>query len=253
MAILLEDGNNRGILMGFTTFQIKSNKSVIFLIGLALFLLITSGCYNSKTGEVNVGGALSFELPVFPQSGGHAVLVFTEMHYSESYRSQEIPRLLPPEGAVPITGSEVKYTDIDDYKDTSIPEDVLSSYDDGHANKIYDVNCQVCHGINLDGMGPIVYLESARGDGSKALNKGSMPVNLDSDRVRELTDGEIFAYITWGGRAGLAAADRDKESPAIMPQYTKLLTVEERWELVQYIRERIGSDITGDGTSIKSK
>ena len=51
--------------------------------------------------------------------------------------------------------------------------------------KIYDVNCQVCHGVNLDGMGPIVYLESARGDGSKALNKGSMPVNLDSDRVRE--------------------------------------------------------------------
>ncbi len=239
--------------MKFIKFQIKSNNLAIFLVSLLMVFVVTSGCYNSTTGEVKVGGALKFELPVFPQTGGHAVLVFTEMHYSESYGSQEVPRLLPPDGAVPITGSEVKYTKIDDYINDVIPSDVLNSYNDDHAMKIYDVNCQVCQGVNLDGMGPIVYLESARGDGSKALNKGSMPVNLDSDRVRELTDGEIFAYITWGGRAGLSAADRGRESPAIMPQYTKLLTVEERWELVKYIRERIGDSVIGDGTSIKSK
>jgi len=233
--------------------HIKPNNLLLSLIALFVILIVTSGCYNSKTGEVNVGGALKFELPVFPQTGGHAVLVFTEMHYSDSYGSQEVPRLLPPEGAVPITGAEVKYTKIDDYINNSVPNNVLDLYNEDHAKKIYEVNCQVCHGINLDGMGPIVSLESARGDGSKALNKGSMPVNLDSDRVRELTDGEIFAYITWGGRAGLSAADRDRESPAIMPQYTRLLTVEERWELVKYIREKIGSNIIGDGTSIKSK
>ena len=241
--------------MKFSLSYIRSVNLIILLPILALFLVITSGCYNSKTGEVNVGGSLKFELPVFPQTGGHAVLVFTEMHYSQSYRSQEVPRLLPPEGAVPITGSEVKYYDINDYKDKSAPSNVLNSYDDGHAAKIYEVNCQVCHGINLDGMGPIVMLESGREDGSMALNKGSRPVNFNSDRVRELTDGEIFAYITWGGRAGLAAAARDKASPAIMPQYTRLLTVEERWELVKYIRERIGTtdNMTGDGTSLKSK
>jgi mono/diheme cytochrome c family protein len=227
--------------MKFTVSHMRFVNPVILLSVLALFFVIISGCYNSKTGEVNVGGSLKFELPVFPQTGGHAVLVFTEMHYSQSYRSQEIPRLLPPEGSVPITGAEVKYTNIDKYKDNSVPIEVLSSYNGAHAAKIYEVNCQVCHGVNLDGMGPIVMLESARGDGSKALNKGSMPVNLNSDRVRELTDGEIFGYITWGGRAGLAAANRDKLSPAIMPQFTKLLTVEERWELVKYIRERIGT------------
>ncbi len=227
--------------MKFSLSYIRSVNLIIMLPILALFFIITGGCYNSKTGEVNIGGALEFELPVFPQTGGHAVLVFTEMHYSQSYRSQEVPRLLPPEGAVPITGSEVRYYDINDYKDKSVSASVLSSYNANHAAKIYKVNCQVCHGINLDGMGPIVMLESARGDGSKALNKGSMPVNLDSDRVRELTDGEIFGYITWGGRAGLAAASREKPSSAIMPQFTKLLTEEERWELVKYIRERIGT------------
>ena len=81
---------------------------------------------------------------------------------------------------------------------------------------------------------------SARNDGSLAYD-GAEPVNLNSDRVRELTDGEIFGYITWGGRPGLAAAARGKTSSAIMPEFGKLLTEEERWELVHYLRSRIGS------------
>ena len=98
----------------------------------------------------------------------------------------------------------------------------------------------MCHGIKLDGAGPITTLLSARNDGSLAYD-GAEPVNLNSDRVRELSDGEIFGYITWGGRPGLAAAVRGKSSSAIMPEFGKMLTEQERWHLVQYLRQRIGT------------
>ena len=73
---------------------------------------------------------------------------------------------------------------------------------------------------------------------AKEVYDGAIPVNLVSERVTSLSDGEIFGYITWGGRPGLAAAAREKESTAIMPQFGYLLTEEQRWHLVQYIRDQ---------------
>ena len=221
-------------------FKMRISGLLLAILVSLLFVVVTSGCYDSKTGKVEFGGAINFELPAFPETGSHAVLVFSEMHYSDSYRVQEVPRLLPPEGSVPVTGGEVKILDIDELMELDIPRKFETSYDDSNAQRVYSVNCQVCHGIKLDGSGPITTLPSARNDGSLAYD-GAKPVNLNSDRVRELADGEIFGYITWGGRPGLAAAARDKSSSAIMPQFGKLLTEQERWHLVQYLRQRIGT------------
>ena len=216
--------------------NIKRTAPIVMVSVLLVALLVSSGCYNSKTGEVKVGGSIRFELPVFPETGSHAVQIFSEMHYSPSYRSQEVPRLLPPEGSVPVTGAEVRIFDIEALKALSI-HDYVADYDGIQAAKIYAVNCQVCHGQSLLGDGPITTLNSARGDGSKAYS-GAAPVNLISERVNDLSDGEIFGYITWGGRPGLAAATRGKDSTAIMPQFGYLLNEEQRWQLVQYIRDQ---------------
>ena len=222
--------------MYFNSLNIRSLKLIAMATAILLTFLVASGCYNSKTGEVKVGGSISFELPVFPKTGSHAVQVFSEMHYSPAYRSQEVPRVLPPEGSVPITGAEVKVLDIDKLK-TLDGQIYSGSYDGSESARVYAVNCQVCHGNTLLGDGPITTLSSARGDGSKVYD-GAVPVNLLSERVTSLSDGEIFGYITWGGRPGLAAAARGKESTAIMPQFGYLLTEEQRWHLVQYIREQ---------------
>ena len=225
-------------------FRLHSEKyrRVVSCTALVLVLLLTiSACGNIRTGEVKVGGAITFEMPAFPRTGSHAVQVFSEMHFSPAYRSQEIPRILPPEGSVPVTGGEVKILDIEESKSLLIPDQVRSGYDDTVATKLYAVNCQVCHGINLDGAGPITTLKSARNDGSNALEKG-LPINLNSERVKVLSDGEIFSYITWGGRAGLAAEARGKKSPAIMPKFISLLSEEERWNLVWFLRQRIGTE-----------
>jgi len=79
-------------------------------------IMFALGCYDSNTGDANIGGAINFKLPAFPETGSNRVQVFTEMHYQPSYRTQESPRLLPPDGSVPITGAEVVYASIDEYK-----------------------------------------------------------------------------------------------------------------------------------------
>ena len=222
-----------------TTISLK--KFFLMMMTVAFIGVISIGCYKPSTGEVKLGGAINFELPAFPRTGSHHIQVFSEMHYSASYRSQEVPRLLPPDGSVPITGAEIQVLDVEKMQSMIIPDAVIRDYNKTHAMKLYETNCQVCHGEKLDGRGPITMLDSARGDGSKALNKGSMPVDLTSDRVTSLSDGEVFGYITWGGRPGLAAAARGKDSSAIMPQFGRLLTEQERWELVWYMRQEIGA------------
>lgn len=239
MVILFGDGSSstdRRIRMKINGLEMNIKRSIM-LIAVAVFsVMLMAGCYNPKTGEVNFGGAINFELPAFPDSGPHAVQVFSEMHYSPAYRSQEVPRLLPPDGSVPVTGSEVVVFDVDQLKSLVSP---ITEYDSNKAQKVYKVNCQVCHGANLLGEGPITSLPSNRGDGT-LVYEGAAPVNLLSERVTSLTDGEIFGYISWGGRPGLAAAARGKSSSAIMPQFSKLLTEEERWQLVSYLRELAG-------------
>ena len=93
--------------MSINVLNIRYSRMAFILAILAMTLFVSSGCYNTKTGEVKVGGAITFDLPVFPKTGSHAVQVFSEMHYSPAYRSQEVPRIFPPEGSVPITGAEV--------------------------------------------------------------------------------------------------------------------------------------------------
>ena len=91
------------------------------VLAVALFSVIALGCYNIKTGETSIGGAINFKLPAFPETGPHAVVIFSEMAYSPSFRVQEGPRLLPPVGSVPVTGKEVLFTTVEEYKQLSVP------------------------------------------------------------------------------------------------------------------------------------
>ena len=213
-------------------------KSILRICLTVSLLLLFVGCYNTATGEVTWGPAINFKLPAFPETGSHQVMVFSEMHYSPSYRSQEVPRILPPEGSVPITGAALVSFEIEEIKEWKIPENVKSNFDFDNAAKIYNYNCAVCHGTDLQGQGPITSILSGRNDGSLAYgpDDGAAPVNLNSERVWELSDGEIFSYITWGGRPGYSSAKRGKDSPAIMPMFKYLLNEEDRWELVEYLR-----------------
>ena len=211
---------------------------IVAFVALAALTLAALGCYNNNTGETKIGESINFTLPAFPETGPHAVQVFTEMHYQPSYEEQEIPRLLPPPDSVPVTGREIRYGSIEEYQELSVPDASARSYDDAHGQQLYDINCAVCHGIALDGLGPAATIIGA--DGQKAWDKDPVPVDLRLAETVSATDGELFGYISLGGRQGLSARLRDRETTSPMPEFMKLLTEDERWTLVQYLRARIG-------------
>ena len=203
-----------------------------------LVVLAAVGCYNNNTGDVNIGGAINFKLPAFPETGANAVQVFTEMHYQPSFRVQEGPRLLPPEGSVPITGRELRYASPGEYKALTAPAEIVDRYNSAEAQRLFAVNCVVCHGISLKGDGPITTLIGA--DGGPAWESGPFPADLTAPITRESTDGELFGFISGGGRQGQASILSGRPTSSPMPEFQLLLTEEERWQLTLYLRGFIG-------------
>ena len=224
---------------------------------LALLVAATVSCGNLRTGEAEIHGIAKFKMPAFPETGSNKVQIFTEMHYQPSYRSQEGPRLLPPPDSVPLTGREMVYAG-EEFKDLDVPGEFQSSYDDGQAAHLFQVNCAVCHGVAMRG-------ESMMATKMVEQKVGPVPADLMAELTREATDGEMFGFISKGGRQGQAqreatessaqescesyvgflksdclAVERSLARPVSspMPEFSRLLSEEERWWLVIYIQSQ---------------
>ena len=214
-------------------FKARPLGRVIASLAVALLLVAALGCYNNNTGETHIGESIRFKLPAFPETGAHAVQVFTEMHYQPSYRSQEGPRLDVPASAVPITGKEVIYTSVEEYAALENP-----GGDSANGAALYNINCVVCHGAGMDGQGVIMERE----------NITMVPADLMGEITLERTDGELYGLISYGGNTGFttrvaALADPTQDGERCvgqgscpMPEFRRLLTEEERWDLVTYLR-----------------
>ena len=210
---------------------------IAFLV-VALALSTAVGCYNNNTGETNIGDAIRFKLPAFPETGSNKVQVFTEMHYQPSYRSQEGPRLDVPASAVPITGKEVVLTSVEEYAALENP-----GGDANNGQALFAINCVVCHGVNLDGQGLVM-----------VTGPTMVPADLRGEVTMERTDGELYGLISFGGNTGFTtrvdalANPYDEDGDPVdgercvgqgscpMPEFRKLLTESERWDLVAYLR-----------------
>lgn len=77
--------------------------------------------------------------------------------------------------------------------------------------RIYEQMCVLCHGIK------------GKGNGEAGLTLDKKPANFLAFKVKKESDGVIFWKIT-NGKAPMAA-------------YEELLTEDQRWQLVNYIRE----------------
>jgi mono/diheme cytochrome c family protein len=194
---------------------------------LAVVTLVSLGCGNIRSGDPELPLAEGLRLPAFPKSGTHAVQIFNEMHYQPSYKSQEGPRLLPPSDSVPVTGRELQYTQ-EEYGQLLVPEELRSSYDGARAAGLYRINCMVCHGPGLTGNGTI----------RPFMTRGPFPADLTNPLTQDSSDGDLYAFISEGGRQGYAATARGRESGSPMPEFRLLLSPEERWLLVMYLRSQ---------------
>jgi len=129
------------------------------------------------------------------------------MWYQPSLRPQEAPRS-EPEGSVPLQGLIVaeEREDLDDMPNP-VTSDAASV---ARGKRLYAGRCTACHGNDGHGKGPMakVYPEAP---------------DLAHPSIRRRSDGFIFATLTLGGRA--------------MPTQREGLTVRDRWDLVNYVRD----------------
>jgi len=95
------------------------------------------------------------------------------------------------------------------------------------ADRIYQINCAICHGSKLDGNGPLW----KGGDGPYP----AAPRNLLDDYSKKLSDGQMYHVIMFGkGQMG---------------SYASQLKEAERWWVIKYIREKQGGGASAASAS----
>jgi mono/diheme cytochrome c family protein len=127
----------------------------------------------------------------------------TDMQDQISINYQESPRLLPPDGAVPVQGLAAIP---DEFPVNPIPADGVSLQ---RGKILYSIHCRVCHGENGHGDGPLAnYFERT-------------PENLTSAQITAEFDGAVYLTI----RTGIGQ----------MPALSENLTPHETWDVVNFL------------------
>jgi cytochrome c553 len=162
--------------------------------------------------------------------GAYPVDFFPEMHYHNSFKIQEPPSLSAPSDSVPLTGRELEYT-METARQLEMPMDIAkASGAVSNGQSLFATNCVVCHGVTAkgsDGDGPM--WEHLLNSGYRPASPGDL---TDTGPTVPKADGEVFLIIT----KGFADAYGLPSDRFVMPPFGKLLTQEERWMLVRYIR-----------------
>jgi mono/diheme cytochrome c family protein len=143
-----------------------------------------------------VGLLLTFEIIKIPFP--------TDMADQPSVDYQEGPRLLPPDGAVPVQGLSVIP---EEFPVNPVPADQVSLQ---RGAILYGIHCQMCHG------------PQGHGDGPLAKYFTRTPQNLTGPQITAEFDGSVYLTITHGFGQ--------------MPALAENLTPRERWDVVNYVR-----------------
>ena len=97
------------------------------------------------------------------------------------------------------------------------PIDSLSVKDAAEAERLYLINCGICHGAKLNGNGPLYK------DGNGPYP--AAPKNLVGDAVVSvMPEGQMFYSVTYGKN--------------LMGSYASQLSRKQRWMVIRYIKEQ---------------
>ena len=111
---------------------------------------MTAARRAGRAASLAVGLVLAAFVIAACETGAYPADLFPEMHYQQSYRTQEPPYEAPPEGQISTLGAELPVTDFvaTIQLENPVPFDG-PSIDRGKA--LFAVNCAMCHGD--DGQG----------------------------------------------------------------------------------------------------
>lgn len=139
-----------------------------------------------------------------------------DMHYGAGLKAQEAGAMRqPPKGAIPRGFRPYSILTMDQAKMHLNPlprnkENLMQG------KALYNTFCIVCHGKFGEGDGLVASLK----DWPRPLFP--RPPTLQSEKVRDFKDGQIFHILTMGQN--------------LMPSYAEKLNEEERWQVVHYVR-----------------
>jgi mono/diheme cytochrome c family protein len=159
-----------------------------------------------------------------------------DMSYSRAYETYADHSELAKEGinynALPVAGTvargdlahfpiaQDKMGDTANYvasRAVASPLTNLSDEEKKEAERLYLVNCGICHGPKLDGNGPLWK------DGNGPYP--SAPKNLVDDAVvSKMPEGQIFYSVTYGKN--------------LMGSYASQLSTKQRWMVIAYIKSK---------------
>ena len=187
----------------------RTVRGTLLAVTAAALLLLASGC--------------------LAKSGNYAPIDWAaEMHYTQTYRPQEPPRLDSPPGAVPFKFADdaralTREPAIDPQDYTSLVNPRAGDAAAGaprHAEavELYRWNCSHCHGMEGEGNGRV-------NDFLTAYSYVPVP-DLSDEATVEKTDGDIYGIL--------------RDGVVVMPAFGNLLPPEDRWLLVDYVRELQG-------------
>jgi len=129
------------------------------------------------------------------------------MEIEPSFRSMEKPLPVPAQ-SIPVEGPA--YIPNLGAPTNPVPADAASL---ARGAELFRINCTACHGNEGKGDGPVA-----------AFLQNKKPIDLTGPIGISLSDGAIFMTITNG-------------TPGGMPALNENLTVRERWDVVNYVRQ----------------
>ncbi|MEY2648279.1 MAG: hypothetical protein RL282_992 [Bacteroidota bacterium] len=191
-------------------------KATFVFCGLAALVIAAAGCSDvkRKPGKVympDMAYSRAYETystnPVFADGRTNQEPVAGTIKRGEQY---------PVHLQKDAVGDTANY-----YASRSLPNpiDTLNADQLKEAERVYLINCGICHGAKLDGNGPLW----KDGDGPYP----SKPAQLVGDAKYEaMPEGQMFYSITYGKN--------------LMGSYASQLTPKQRWEVITYIKTKQG-------------
>ena len=152
------------------------------------------------------------------ESNTYPIEIFSEMHYSQSTRMQEPPRLAPVADAVP-------FQEIGTEQVLTVPEKVERPYDATRARELYRINCATCHGTSGTGDGPAAQHITATDSFWAQTNDSPYVGPADLIEKRATYDQEAMFNLVSNGIV-------------VMPRFRNLLPEEEIREIVAYVYDQ---------------
>ena len=163
-----------------------------------------------------------------------------DMYYSRAYETYASTEALEKEGVnysrMPVPGTVARgdmfpYQLKNDSAGYAMSASLKNPLDTASINmteaeRLYLVNCGVCHGAKLDGNGPLW----KGGDGPYP----AAPKNFMADDAKKLSEGTMFHSVTYGKN--------------LMGSYASQLSTSQRWMVVAYIKSKQGGGMQVDST-----